>query len=145
MTASHLLRLPVELHLSITDKLELHDCHNLATTNHYFRSIIKPPTHKDYLVAEAGAWAQQKCLLACSGCVRFRRFKEFTDDMRKGKCTRGGLNAGARLCIRCGVAAGLYLPGTMVVINGERHVVRRMCGTSTDQPTCQAPCRKCSP
>jgi len=145
MTIPHLLRLPVELHLSVIDKLELHDNHNLAFTNRYFRSIVKPPTHQDYLLAEAGSWAQHKRLLACSGCVRFRRFDEFTDGMKKTKYARGGTNAATRLCVKCGVSNGLYALGATLVIEGKARVLLRMCGTFTDPAICQATCWNCPP
>jgi hypothetical protein len=145
MAIPHLLRLPVELHLSIIDKLELHNRVNLAFTNRYFRSIVKPPSHSDYLGAEAGDWAKNRGLFACSDCACFRRFEEFADDMKKGKRTRGGIEAVARLCLRCGAACGLYVPGTPVVIYGKPHVLCQLCGTFTDRAACQATCSRCSP
>jgi hypothetical protein len=145
MAIPHILRLPVELHISIIDKLELHDNVNLAFTNRYFRSIVNPPSHSDYLVAEAGDWARNKGLFACSDCACFRRFEEFADDMKKGKRTRGGVEAVARLCLKCGTACGLYAPGTPVVIYGKPYVLCRLCRTFTDRPARQATCLRCSP
>jgi hypothetical protein len=145
MKAPHLLRLPVELHLSIIDKLELQDNVSLAFTNRYFRSIIKPPTHPEYVIAEADGWAKNRGLFACSGCTRFRRFEDFADDMKKGKHVRGGQEASVRLCLRCGVFGGLYAPGMHVYIYGKPHVLCRNCKTFTDHVTRQAICTKCSP
>jgi hypothetical protein len=141
----HLLRLPVELQLSIVGELELHDNINLAFMNRYFRSIIKPPSHSEYLVAEADGWAQNRGLFACSGCSCFRRFEEFADDMKKGKRTRGGTEAVARLCLQCGAACGMYAPGIPVTIYGKPHVLCRLCRTFTDRASRQSTCMRCSP
>lgn len=129
------------------DKLELHDSIQIASTNRYFRSIVKSPTHEDLLLAETKSWAKDRQLFACSACATFRRYTRFSDDMRKGKRTRGEVNAAARKCLRCGVIIGLYAPGTIVVIDGQPHVLRRICGMQvfTDRPTCQANCTECSP
>ncbi|KAH8725769.1 hypothetical protein GQ44DRAFT_615152 [Phaeosphaeriaceae sp. PMI808] len=141
----HLLRLPVELHLSIIDKLAFEDNINLAFTNRYFCSIVKPPTHRDYLIAEEEDWAKNKELFACGGCARFRRFKEFADDMKKGRRSRGGINANARLCLACGVLQGLYSPGTSVLSYGKHHMLCRLCKTFTEHFTYKGTCTKCSP
>jgi hypothetical protein len=145
MTESHLLRLPVELHLGIIDKLELHAVVNLAFTSRYFCSIIARPSHADYLAAETDNWAKERALFACSGCANFRRIEQFTDDMRKSRYTRGGVEAAARLCLKCGVNRGVYPPGTSVVIYGKPHVLCRDCRTFTDHATSQASCAMCSP
>lgn len=145
MPASSLQSLPVELHLGIVGKLELQDTANLACVNRYFRSIIAPPSHAEYLAAEVDVWAQSRGLYACSNCACFRRFEEFADDMKKGKRTRGGVEAGARLCLRCGVTRGLYVRGTSVVIYGKPHVLCRLCESFTDRQTYQAACTKCCP
>jgi hypothetical protein len=146
MTESHLLRLPVELHLGIIGKLELQVTINLARTNRYFRSIIPPPSHAEYLVAEANSWVKDRGLFACSGCACFRRFEDFADEMKKGKHTRGGVEAAVRLCLECGINRGLYTQGTSVVIYGKPHVLCRLgCGTFTDRAARQAVCAKCSP
>jgi hypothetical protein len=145
MAVSHLLRLPVELHLAIIDKLELHPTVNLAFTSRYFRSIIARPSHADYLVAETHSWARERALFACSGCAHFRRIEEFADDMRKSRYTRGGVGAATRLCLECGVMRGLYSPGTSVVIYGKPHVLCRLCAAFTERATRQAFCATCSP
>lgn len=144
MTGSYLSRLPVELHLGIIENLELQDRISLASTNCYFRSIITPPTHFEYLVAESDVWAKSRALFACSDCACFRRFEEFADDMKKGKRTRGGLDAAARLCLRCGVNSRLYVPGTTVVIYGKPYVLCQFCMTFTDHFN-QGACTECSP
>jgi hypothetical protein len=145
MTTSHLLRLPVELHLGIVDKLELHVAANLACTNRYFSSIIARPSHAEYLVAETETWAKEKALFVCSGHVTFRRFEEFADDMKKGRYTRGGVESAARLCLECGAAVGLYAQGTTIVIYGKPHVLCRHYRASSDRATGQAVCATCSP
>jgi hypothetical protein len=141
----YLLRLPVELQLSIVEELELHDNINLAFTSRYFRSIIKPPSHSKYLVAEADDWARSRGLFACSGCSCFRRFEEFADDMKKGKRTRGGTEAITRLCLQCGAACGIYAPGVPVIIYGKPQVLCRICGTFSNRASRQATCMRCSP
>jgi hypothetical protein len=144
MTLPHLLRLPVELHLGVIDKLGLHDKVILASTNRYFRSIVKPPTHNDYLLAEASDWATKRILFACSRCARLRGNKKFADDMRKGKYTRGGPHAALRLCLHCGVDTGLYSPGATVMVWGEAKVLCWMCRTFPDVITCQVACTECT-
>jgi hypothetical protein len=144
MAEPHLLRLPVELHLGIIDKLEIQVAINLAFTNHYFR-VIARPSHAEYLAAETDSWAKNRGLFTCSGCACFRRFKEFADDMKKGKYTRGGVDAVKRLCLKCGVTRGLYTQGMAVVIYGKPHVLCRLCQTFTDCASCQAVCTICSP
>jgi hypothetical protein len=141
----HILRLPVELHLSIIDKLELRENVNFGFTNRYFRSIIKTPSHSDYLAVESDEWARNRGLFACSGCSRFRRFEEFADDMKKGKCAGGGIDAETRLCLNCGVTSGLYAPGAVVIIYGKAHVLCRLCRTFTHRVDCQAAYKKTSP
>lgn len=145
MTLPHLLRLPVELHLGVIDKLELRGRNNLAATSRYFRSIIKPPTHDDYLLAETSNWATNRCLFACKGCTRIREYTQFADDMRKGKFTRGGTEAKSRLCLDCGIVAGLYPIGAAVAVYGKAIVRCRACGRFPQHHTSrQTPCAKCS-
>lgn len=138
------LGLPVELHLDIISRLELHDRVNLAFTNQYLRSIIPSPSHIDFLVAEVSSWATARHLYACKGCVRFRRYEEFADDMKKGKRCRGLTEANTRFCLKCGVD-GLYDTGTRLTICGKSHVFCRTCGTLTDQIGEQGACARCSP
>jgi hypothetical protein len=84
MNAQLLLRLPVELHLRIIDDLEFQDMVSLAAANRYFRSVIEPPSHHDYLAAEGTGWAKKRRLYTCKCCTRFRRVGGFADDMTKG-------------------------------------------------------------
>ena len=84
--------------------------------NRYLRSIISPPTHDDFLQAEPSEWAMARQLFTCRGCVQFRSFVHFSDDMRKGKCARRGLAAKTRFCIRCGVERGWYAEGIEIAI-----------------------------
>jgi hypothetical protein len=133
-----LMRLPAEMHLNIIDKLELQDTIVLARTNRYFRSIIPTPTHEELLKAEADDWARNHGLYACSGCVNLRRFEEFADDMKKGKRSRGGVEATERLCLQCGVARGLYT-------HGKDHVLCQLCTTFTDRTARHAVCESCLP
>jgi hypothetical protein len=145
MNASHVLHLPVELHLCVIEKLDFQDLISLASTNRYFRSVIPHPSHTDFLVAETGIWAKNEELFTCSGCACFRRSKQFADDMKKGKRARGGTEAARRICLRCGVTRGLYVSGTPVVIYGRAHVLCRVCGTPTEHATCQSACMRCAP
>ncbi|KAH3912872.1 hypothetical protein HBH56_108640 [Parastagonospora nodorum] len=145
MTTPHILRLPVELHLGVIEMLELQDRVRLASANRYFRSITKPPSHIEYLKAEAESWAKDRDLFACSGCIRFRRFQDFSDDMKKGKRTRGGAEAVNRLCLECGVTHGLYVPGSPVVVYGRVHMLCGICGTFPGLATRQSRCVECAP
>ncbi|KAF2024075.1 hypothetical protein EK21DRAFT_79489 [Setomelanomma holmii] len=145
MTVPHILRLPVELHLSVIDKLELHNAVSLASTNQYFRSVVKPPRHGDYLAAETEDWAKDRQLYACSGCATFCRFEHFADSMKKGKCSRGGTQAKERLCLKCGISRGVYTPSAPVMIYGRFNVLCRLCGSFSAQGLHQASCRGCSP
>jgi hypothetical protein len=123
MNASSLLRLPVELHLQIIDHLELQSMIILAAVNRYFRSIIEPLSHDEFLAAEATSWAVKKKLYICKGCTRFRYIGEFPDDMKKGKRTRSGAKAHDRFCLDCGVKTALYTPGSHTIIFGKPHVL----------------------
>lgn len=144
MATPHILRLPVELHLGVIEKLEIQDRVRLASTNRHFRSIMKPPSHNEFLKAEVDNWAKDKGLFACSGCVCFCRFGDFADDMKKGKRTRGGADAVNRLCLRCGVTHGLYVPGKPAVIYGRARMLCRICGTFPDLATRQSACVECA-
>ncbi|KAH7384158.1 hypothetical protein DE146DRAFT_622698, partial [Phaeosphaeria sp. MPI-PUGE-AT-0046c] len=145
MAVCLLMRLPAELHLNIIDKLELQDTIVLARTNQYFRSIIPTPTHGDLMKAEADNWAKDHGLYACSGCVNLRRFEDFADDMKKGKRSRGGAEATERLCLRCGVARGVYTHGVPIKIYGRAHVLCQLCGRFTDRTTRHPVCEACLP
>ncbi|KAH7083739.1 hypothetical protein FB567DRAFT_447230 [Paraphoma chrysanthemicola] len=141
----HILRLPVELHLQVLNQLAINDNVSITAVNRYFRTIVKPPSHADYLIAETDDWAKQKRLYACSGCSNFRRFEEFADAMRKGKYTRGGALANARLCLQCGIVRGLYIPGMFVVIYGNTRTLCKVCRTFTDHVSTQLSCDRCTP
>ena len=145
MALPHLLRIPVELHLGVIEKLELPDQINFSAANRYFRSIVQPPTHDDYLLAERSDWATQKYLFACKGCTRIRPYTEFADEMRKGKLARGGIAAQNRLCLECGIVAGLYVAGASVAVYGRIVVRCQVCGKFPQHTSCEAPCNKCSP
>ncbi|KAF1940071.1 F-box domain-containing protein [Clathrospora elynae] len=145
MLLAPILRLPVELHLDIVDRLDLHEKVKLACTNRYFSSIIPPPSHSECLLAETDLWTKNQKLLTCKGCVRFRRFEDFADEMRKGKWCRGRANAIARLCLRCGLDGAFYAPGTHLTISNRPHVLCSMCGRLTDQMGDQGFCAGCSP
>jgi hypothetical protein len=145
MALPHLLRLPVELHLGVIDKLGLHDRVNLASTNLYFRSIVKPPTHDDYLLAESSDWATTRNMFACSRCTRIRGYKKFADEMRKGRYSRGGAHAALRLCLSCGADTGLYTLGAIVFVWGEVQVLCKVCRAFPNDTTCQVACAECTP
>lgn len=144
MALPYLLRLPVELHLGVIEKLELPDQVSLAFANHYFRSIVKPPTHDDYLLAEKSDWATKKYLFACKLCTRIRAYTEFADEMRKGRFARGGLAAQNRLCLECGIVDGLYVAGATVAVYGRTIVCCRVCEKFPQHASRGAPCNKCS-
>ena len=137
-----LLRLPAELHQDIIDFLELPEQAMLAGSCRYFASTIKQPTFEDFLQAEASEWAIARKLYVCKGCRRFRHLVDFSDDMRKGKRGRSGVEASTRFCIRCGVERKWYASGTELFIMGQPHVVR----TFTDQRgRTTGVCTPCSP
>ncbi|KAF2790002.1 hypothetical protein K505DRAFT_252165 [Melanomma pulvis-pyrius CBS 109.77] len=141
-----LLRLPIELHRDIIDKLELQDRVRLAHTCRYFLSTIKPPTHGEFLATETSPWAVSNQLYTCRGCVRFRHLRRFTDDMRKGKRARRGVEAHTRFCVDCGVDRQWYTPGTEVTIMGQSHVLCMHCKNfpGLTQKECLEECLPCS-
>lgn len=147
MLSPPLLRLPVELHQSIIDKLELQDRVRLTLTCRYFLSIIKSPTHDEILAAEISPWAVNNELYACKGCTRLRHLRRFTDDMRKGKRTRRGMEANTRFCIDCGVERAWYQDGTEVIIMGQVHVLCSHCksvsSASSLQTASKERCSRC--
>ncbi|KAH7355769.1 hypothetical protein BKA66DRAFT_269480 [Pyrenochaeta sp. MPI-SDFR-AT-0127] len=145
MSLPLLSRLPTELHLNIIFYLELRDKSVLASTSRHFRSIIPQPSHKDFLDAETSAWARDNHLYACRRCVRFRRFEEFADDMKKGKRCRSQIDANTRFCLKCGVEDKLYAPGTCLTILNKPHVLCRICGILTDLIGDQGACARCLP
>ncbi|KAF2466128.1 uncharacterized protein BDR25DRAFT_79655 [Lindgomyces ingoldianus] len=145
MNPSPLLRLPVELHWDIIDLLDIQDRARLACASQYFSSIIKPPTHQDFLAAETSPWATSRDLFTCKGCVRFRHLLQFTDDMRKGKRGRNGVGANTRFCIDCGVDQHWFPLGAEVTIMGETYVICRDCRKFTDQVGSKGLCNPCSP
>lgn len=145
MLATPILRLPVELHLDIINRLDMRDSVNLASTTRYFRSVIPVPTHSELLVAEQSEWARANQLYVCKGCINFHSWENFADDMRKGKWCRSGTHANARLCLKCGVNSALYTPGTHLTIYNRTHVLCRTCRRLTDQVGHHGMCAGCSP
>jgi hypothetical protein len=132
MSQAPILRLPVELHLDIVDRLDLHEKVELACTNRYFMSIIPPPSHNELLVAEKDPWPTAKELLTCKGCLRFCRLQDFADEMRKGRRCRGRSEAATRFCLKCGVEDALYAPGTHLTICNRPHVLCSICRDLTN-------------
>jgi hypothetical protein len=133
MTSTPLLRLPVEMLRNVTDYLEIEDQARLSMTNRYLRSTFPAPTHSDFLRAEANEWAVSKQLYTCKGCVRFRGFGKFADDMRKGARARSAPDARSRFCLDCGVEKGWYSEGTNIAIYGQPAVLGRLCSDLTDR------------
>ncbi|KAF2706052.1 hypothetical protein K504DRAFT_344439, partial [Pleomassaria siparia CBS 279.74] len=127
MSPPPLLRLPIELHLAIIDKLEFQDKVRLTVTCRYFLSAIKKPTRQDYLAAETSTWAISNELYTCSICIRLRRLRRFTDDMRKGKRVRHGLEANTRCCVDCAIDQQLYPAGTKVTVMGQSYILCSRC------------------
>ena len=120
-----ILHLPLELHREIIDHLPMQDKVCLGLTNRYFRAIIKPPTFSELLEAESMPWAIDKRLFACRYCTQLRSLEAFTNDMRKGRKGRHGLEAQSRFCVWCGVTEGHYKVGTELAILDRRFVVCR--------------------
>ncbi|RAL16964.1 F-box domain protein [Aspergillus homomorphus CBS 101889] len=106
---TNILTLPPELHLQITthlppppDRSRAH----LSQTNHYFRSLLPPPSHADLLAAELEPAAIAEDLYTCRYCVRLRGAARFADRMlRRGRGRFGAERERAkRFCLGCGVA-----------------------------------------
>jgi hypothetical protein len=141
-----ILRLPAELHLEIISLLDLRDSVGLSSTARYFRSIIPSPTHGEFLAAEESPWAKTKLLYTCKGCISFRSWERFADEMRKGKWCRSGTQAIARFCLKCGVDDALYAPGTHVTICNQPHVLCSICQKLSDHVSDRVGvCAGCSP
>jgi len=122
-----LLRLPIELHRDIIDKLAFQDRVRLTLTCRYFLSIIKPPTYQDLLAVEISSWAVSSELYTCKFCIRLRHLRRYADDMRKGKRARHGVDVNTRFCLDCGVEQHLYPPGTTVTVMGQTHSLCMRC------------------
>ena len=105
-----ILRLPVELHKDIIDFLNLSERALLSSSCRYFAFTIKKPTFEEFLEAEACECPISKALYACKGCARLRHLLQFSDDMRKGKRGRNGVEAKTRFCVKCGVGKTDYTP-----------------------------------
>jgi len=133
-----LLSLPVEILREIAECLDLQDQTRLAMANGYLHSVVRAPTHDDFLLAEASAWAISKQLFTCKGCVRFRGLSQFADDMRKGVRARSGPDARLRFCLECGVSRDWYSEGEEIAVKGQPAVLRRLCSTLTDRG--KSPC-----
>lgn len=144
-TPPPLLRLPVELHQEIISSLELQDRARLALTNRYFAATVQPPSRQEFLVAETLPWAISKELYACKGCVRFRHLLTFSDDMRKGKRGRHGVNAHTRFCVKCGVDRQWYSLGSEITIMGQPHICCKVCRHVTDRIGSKGGCSDCLP
>ncbi|KAF2197274.1 F-box domain-containing protein [Delitschia confertaspora ATCC 74209] len=144
-SAPPLLRLPVELHRDIVDLLPFQDKVRLRLTNQHFCSVIKPPTHQEYLAVESRPWATSQSLFACSACKRLRPLLKFSDDMRKGSKSRHGSEAHLRFCIDCGVERGKYKAGTELKIMGKACVVCRICHRFADAVGSKGACNSCLP
>ncbi|KAF2658908.1 F-box domain-containing protein [Lophiostoma macrostomum CBS 122681] len=140
-----ILRLPVELHKDIIDLLQLSERALLSVSCRYFAYAIKKPTFDDFLEAEASEWATTKALYVCKGCARFQPLLHFSDDMRKGKRCRSGVDANTRFCVKCGVDREWYPFGTELSIMGRSHVVCKHCKIFTDQVGSTGSCASCSP
>ncbi|KAF2733563.1 hypothetical protein EJ04DRAFT_411631, partial [Polyplosphaeria fusca] len=123
MNSSPLVRLPIELHREIIDRLDIKDRVALRRTNNHFRAIVKL-IHADYLAAESDPYIISRSLYACRHCT-LQRLTRFTDDMRKGERRRHGMDAATRCCVRCGVVHNVYKPGTEVKILGQPRIICR--------------------
>lgn len=94
MVLPPLLRLPVELHLSLIDLLDTNDdplaliCLRIA--NRYFHSATPAANHATLLKLETSEVVRQNHLYACKHCLRLRPASTFADSMLKGE---PGLNS----------------------------------------------------
>ncbi|KAF2646419.1 hypothetical protein P280DRAFT_512593 [Massarina eburnea CBS 473.64] len=128
-----LTSLPLEMLKNIIHHLDLQHKACLAATNRYLRAIIKPPTHEDFLRAETEEWAVSRMLYTCKGCVRFRQYDQFADEMRKGRHALREKEASTRLCIACGIRQGIYSEGAVIVFKGQRTTLGRLRMNLTDR------------
>jgi hypothetical protein len=135
----------MELLRNILTCLELQDKAHLAMTNRYLRAIIEPPSHEDFLQAETTEWATSKSLYVCKGCVRFRRYDQFADDMRKGRRALRGAEANTRLCLECGVRQGVYSKGIEITFKGQHAILDWDCITLTDRDARRTSCGSTMP
>lgn len=157
-----LIDLSSELHLAIAANLRLDTRERFRKVSRHFRTTIPAPTHAEILTAEKEDWSLSHWhLLACGGCVRLRKEREFASQMKYGyrnpheekefdpRMARGGALAHVRFCNGCVVRP---LPGTFRYMLGEhwsdkekkRPAARcERCWLEMDTAIDYVRCRKC--
>jgi hypothetical protein len=70
------LALPHDPQLEVIDHLDFPSTHNLRTTSHRFRDLIKVPTHEKLIEVEWTEWAQD-CLCSSSPFTYVTCYSEF--------------------------------------------------------------------
>ncbi|PWY89886.1 hypothetical protein BO70DRAFT_393082 [Aspergillus heteromorphus CBS 117.55] len=101
---SQQLDILVQLHLLIAQSLPLlPTLYHLRQTNHYFHTLLPPPTHTELLAAETSPFAIAHNLYACRYCLRLRPGHTFADRMLRHGRGRYGRKQGNRFCLECGV------------------------------------------
>lgn len=131
LSMRHLLNLPPELLILITEFLPIHDILKLKCTCAYLYDQIPRPSHTQLLQAEATEWARHKDIYTCRYCLRLRPAYEFADRMLRRRRSRSGADSDKRFCIECGLkpreGTARYGPGAQVAIQGQVFVICLSC------------------
>ncbi|KAJ5671321.1 hypothetical protein N7507_000448 [Penicillium longicatenatum] len=127
----HLLNLPPELLILITEILPIYDVLKLRLTCAYLFDQIPRASHTQLLQAETTEWARHKGIYACRYCLRLRPAREFADRMLRRRRSRSGADSDKRFCIECGLkpreGMARYGPGAQIAIQGRVFVICLSC------------------
>ncbi|KAH7124355.1 hypothetical protein EDB81DRAFT_812747 [Dactylonectria macrodidyma] len=122
MARLSIFSLPLELRLTIIDKLAFPDTANLRATCRSFASLIPAQSshYLDLLAVEDSAWAVKRGCLTCVYCARMRPASAFTEQEKSKKTARA---VQFRCCYSCALAydaTGVVLRDRCTPVNHTR-------------------------
>jgi hypothetical protein len=124
--------MPVELLCTVDGNLEFPDAANLRNTCIYFKVVLKPLSHAQFLELEKSKIGFAKKVYACKYCLILRPFKKFPDEIRWARMWKGSADSHSRVCIDCRLTPrarnNQYLKGTRLSVNWVPRVVCICCG-----------------